>query len=108
MSLSQKHCVPCTTASAPLKRSEFAPLALQVPAWQIVEDRRLHRELKLKDFAESLALANRIGAIAEAEGHHPDLLVRWGELIIDIWTHKVGGLTEADFVLAAKIDELSK
>ncbi len=89
-----------------MERSQFEPLLSQVPDWQVIDDRRLHRQIKLHDFAQALALANTIGAIAESEGHHPDLLVRWGELAIDIWTHKVGGLSESDFILAAKIDEV--
>lgn len=62
--------------------------------------------MKTKNFLESLALANKIGEVAEEQGHHPDLLVRWGELNIELWTHKIDGLSEADFILAAKIDRL--
>ncbi|MBX9772309.1 MAG: 4a-hydroxytetrahydrobiopterin dehydratase [Candidatus Obscuribacterales bacterium] len=106
MSLSQKSCVPCRGGVPPLTRKEFEPLMAELKDWQVIDDRRLKKSYKLQNFAQALDLANKIGAIAEEQGHHPDLLVRWGELAIDLWTHKIDGLTESDFILAAKIDQL--
>jgi len=99
-------CVPCRGGIPPLEPAQIAPLAAQVPAWEVVNHHHLHRTISTKNFAESLALANRIGALAEQEGHHPDLLVAWGKLVVDIWTHKIDGLNQSDFILAAKIDEI--
>lgn len=104
MSLAEKKCDACVNAVRSLNESEYAPLLEQVKGWTVIDKHHLQKSFKTKNFQEALDLANAIGAIAEEEGHHPDLLVRWGELKIDMWTHKVDGLTEADFVLAAKID----
>jgi 4a-hydroxytetrahydrobiopterin dehydratase len=104
--LAQKNCSSCQTATRALTRPEFESMISEVPNWEVVDDHSLRRVVKTKNFAKPLALANKIGEVAESEGHHPDLLIRWGELRIEVWTHKVDGLTEADFVLAAKIDEL--
>jgi 4a-hydroxytetrahydrobiopterin dehydratase len=106
MSLSEKTCIPCRGGIPPLTRSQFEPLLTELSSWQVINESRLRKTYKTKDFAEALALANKIGALAEQQGHHPDLTVRWGELIIDLWTHKIDGLTESDFILAAKIDKL--
>ena len=106
MSLAEKKCDACVNAERSLNESEYAPLLAQIKGWNIDDKRHLQKSFKTKDFKEALDLANQIGAIAEEEGHHPDLLVRWGELRIDMWTHKVDGLTEADFVLAAKVDRI--
>lgn len=102
--LAEKRCDVCLRATRPLTREEFEPLRAQISSWEVIDDHRLRRTIKTKNFVKALELANKIGELAEEEKHHPDLLVRWGELKIDIWTHKVDGLTEADFVLAAKID----
>jgi len=77
-----------------------------VPQWRVVADHHLERAFAFADFATGLAFVNRAGAVAEAEGHHPDLLLSWGRVLVTIWTHKVDGLTESDFVLAAKLDLL--
>ena len=78
----------------------------RVEGWEHGEHRNISRTFEFPDFAAALAFANRVGEIAEAEGHHPDLLVAWGRVEVTIWTHKVNGLTESDFILAAKIDRL--
>ncbi len=108
MSLAEKTCVPCRGGVPPLTRCEFEPLLGELDEWQVVEDSRLVKSFKVGNFAEAMELANKIAAVAEEQGHHPDLLVRWGELRVDLWTHKVNGLTESDFILAAKIDGLAK
>lgn len=105
--LTEKKCNACMSATRPLTKSEFGPLLEELSTqWTVVDEHRLRRVVKTKTFAKSLALANKLAEIAEQEKHHPDLLVRWGELIIEIWTHTANGLTEADFVLAAKFEEL--
>lgn len=106
MSLAEKKCDACINAVCSLAEPEYAPLLAQVKGWSVVDKHHLQKSFKTKNFQEALDLANQIAALAEEEGHHPDLLVRWGELKIDMWTHKVDGLTEADFVLAAKIDRI--
>ncbi len=108
MSLAEKSCVPCRGGVPPLTREEFEPLLKELKGWEIKNDERLLKSYKFNDFKGSLKLANEIGELAECENHHPDLLVRWGELGIELWTHAVGGLTESDFILAAKIDKIQE
>jgi 4a-hydroxytetrahydrobiopterin dehydratase len=80
----------------------------QVPEWGVVDGHHLDRVFNFPDFRTALAFVNRVGEIAEAEGHHPDLWLAWGKVEVKIWTHKIDGLTESDFVLAAKIDRLPR
>lgn len=106
--LSTMRCEPCRGGVAPLTLEEAAPyLALIDPAWEVVDGRRLVRRFKLKHFRAALELANRIGEVAEAEGHHPDLAFGWGYLRAELHTHKIGGLHLNDFVLAARIDRVA-
>ncbi len=106
-SLAEKSCVPCKGGVPALNSAEIEPLRAQLnDEWQVVDGHHLSREVKLPDFASALKLVNRIGALAEEQGHHPDIVLSWGKVIVKIWTHKIDGLTESDFVLAAKIDEL--
>ena len=104
MGLADQHCVPCQ-GDAPLTPAQYAPLLGQVSGWQVLAH-KLTRLYSFPNFAQGLAWVNRIGALAEAEGHHPDIFLAWGQVKVEIWTHAAGGLTEADFVLAAKIDRL--
>jgi 4a-hydroxytetrahydrobiopterin dehydratase len=104
--LASKTCVPCRGGVPPLKGSQLAELAAQVPQWQIVNEHHLTRNFAFPDFREALDFVNRVGAIAEEQGHHPDILLTWGSAEITICTHKIDGLTESDFILAAKIDKL--
>ena len=107
MELAKKKCAACDGGMPILSESEANRYLEQLRDWQINRGKFLSKTFIFKNFAESLALANRIAEIAEEQRHHPDLLVRWGELGIKIWTHAVDGLTENDFILAAKIDELT-
>lgn len=107
MSLAEKKCEACISATSSLSRQDVVPLLNQLKDWEVIEDKQIRKSFVTADFAQSLELANKIGAIAESEGHHPDLLVSWGLLRVDLWTHKVNGLTEADFILAAKIDNMA-
>jgi 4a-hydroxytetrahydrobiopterin dehydratase len=105
--LTQKHCVPCRGSTPPLTRAAITPLHAQVPKWEVVDDRRLLRALAFRDFKTALAFVDRVGALAEEEGHHPDLHLSYGEVRVELWTHAIGGLSESDFILAAKIDLLA-
>lgn len=107
MSLSEKKCVPCRGGIPALTPQEVKPLLEEVNGWTVVDDFKLKQSFKFDNFKDAMNLANKIAEIAENEGHHPDLLVRWGELVVEIWTHKVNGLTESDFILAAKIDKIA-
>jgi 4a-hydroxytetrahydrobiopterin dehydratase len=108
MNLAEKKCLACSGDLPRLTEQEQKNLIAELGNWNIDRDGHLSKVIKLDDFQAALALANQVGEIAESEGHHPDLLVRWGELAVTIWTHKVNGLTESDFILAAKIDQLIK
>lgn len=100
-----KKCVPCTAATPVLKGEELKKLVQQLGGqWKVVEEKRLEREYRFNNFREALEFTNAIGAIAEEQGHHPDILLGWGKVKISLWTHKIGGLSESDFVLAAKCD----
>ena len=104
--LASKTCVPCRGGVPALKGQELAELKKQVAGWEVVHEHHLHRAYKFPDFAQALAFTNRVGELAEQQGHHPDILLTWGKVEITIWTHKIDGLTESDFILAAKIDKL--
>ncbi len=105
--LAEKQCVPCKGGVPPLSGEGLARLARELGGgWQVVEERQLEKEYRFKDFREALAFTNRVGELAEAQGHHPDIYLAWGKVKLTIWTHKINGLTESDFVLAAKADRL--
>lgn len=105
--LAEKECVPCKGAIPPLKGPELARVASELGCgWQVVREHHLEKEFKFKDFREALAFTNKIGELAEAQGHHPDIYLAWGKVNLTIWTHKIDGLTESDFVFAAKAERL--
>jgi 4a-hydroxytetrahydrobiopterin dehydratase len=104
--LAERQCVPCRGGVPPLKGDEISALSSQLPGWQVIEEHHLHRNYPFKDFRETLDFVNRVGELAEEQGHHPDICFGWGKAEVSIWTHKINGLTESDFVLAAKIDKL--
>jgi 4a-hydroxytetrahydrobiopterin dehydratase len=107
--LVRQHCAPCEGEVEPLTPAEVRDHLAAVPQWRLSDDhQRIRREWKVKDFVTALDFFRRVGDVAEAEGHHPDLhLTSYRNVAIEIWTHAVGGLTENDFILAAKIDLLS-
>ncbi len=105
--LAQKSCVPCTGGVPPVQGEELARLSEQVPDWDVAAGHHLEREFVFPDFMRALAFTNLVGELAEGEGHHPDIYLAWGKVGVKIWTHKINGLTESDFVLAAKIDRLN-
>jgi len=105
--LAQKECVPCKGGIPPLKGNDLAQMRGELdPNWKTVNDHHLEREFKFKDFREALTFTNEVGEIAEQQNHHPDIYLTWGKVKVTIWTHKVDGLTESDFILAAKLDRL--
>ncbi|HLI87193.1 MAG TPA: 4a-hydroxytetrahydrobiopterin dehydratase [Ktedonobacteraceae bacterium] len=109
--LKHMKCEACGPGTPPVSDEESSELQRQVPEWSIVERdgvRRLERVFKVKDFATALAFANRIGEIAEQEGHHPALLIEWGKVGVVWWTHSIGGLHRNDFIMAAKTDQAYK
>ena len=106
--LAEKECVPCKGGVPPLKGKDLAKLAAELGhGWQVVAERQLEKEFRFKDFREALDFTNKVGELAEVQGHHPDIYLGWGRVKLTIWTHKVNGLTESDFILAAKVDRLS-
>jgi 4a-hydroxytetrahydrobiopterin dehydratase len=106
MKLAEKHCVPCRGGVPPLQGAELENMKAQVTGWQAVDEHHLLKTYTFPDFQKALDFVNRVGAIAEQEGHHPDVYLTWGKVEVKTWTHKIDGLTESDFILAAKIDEL--
>ncbi|MGB9177793.1 MAG: 4a-hydroxytetrahydrobiopterin dehydratase [Pyrinomonadaceae bacterium] len=104
--LSGRDCVPCRGGVPPLSGEEISRLLKEVSGWEAVDEHHLRKRYEFKDFAAALEFVNRVGNLAEEQGHHPDISFGWGYAEITIWTHKINGLTESDFILAAKIDEL--
>ncbi len=107
-SLADKECVPCKGGIPPLKGPDIQNLLKQLEGWEVVEEHHLKKIYKFPNFVTALAFVNRVGELAETIGHHPDISLAWGRVGIEIWTHKINGLSESDFVLAAKIDRLKK
>ncbi|MBN1553263.1 MAG: 4a-hydroxytetrahydrobiopterin dehydratase [Phycisphaerae bacterium] len=105
-SLANKTCIPCKGGVPALRGEALEELASKTPDWDVVGEHYLHRVWTWKNFAEALAFVNRVGALAEEQGHHPTIELSWGRVVVDIHTHKIDGLTESDFILAAKIDAL--
>ena len=107
MSFAEKHCVPCEGGVMPLFRTKAEEFLKEITGWSLSSDvKKISKTFKFKNFKDALLFANKVGDIAEAEKHHPDMLVAWGRVGIELTTHAIGGLSENDFVLAAKIDEL--
>ncbi len=104
--LASKQCIPCRGGVPPLPPDRIAELLTQVHGWTIEKEYHLTRSWKFPDFVKALEFVNRVGAVAEEQGHHPDLYLSWGLVRVEIWTHKINGLTESDFILAAKFDAL--
>ncbi len=105
--LADKTCVPCRGGVPPLTGSELNALLKNIPNWSVINEHHLHREYRFPDFKQALDFVNRVGAVAEEQGHHPDMLLAWGKVEVTLWTHKINGLTEGDFIMAAKIDRLA-
>ena len=104
--LSSKQCVPCRGGVPALRGEEITRLQDQLADWKVVNEHHLQKSYRFKDFREAQAFVDRVGDLAEEQGHHPDICFGWGQAEITIWTHKIDGLTESDFILAAKIDDI--
>ena len=104
--LATKTCVPCRGGIPPLQGEELAALQTQVDGWNVVEEHHITKTFTFPNFREALKFVNRVGELAEEQGHHPDISLAWGKVGITSWTHKINGLTESDFILAAKINKL--
>ncbi|PWT90972.1 MAG: 4a-hydroxytetrahydrobiopterin dehydratase [Blastocatellia bacterium] len=104
--LVSRQCVPCRGGVPPLAGEEITKFQSQLSGWEVVNEHHLKKEYRLGNFGEALEFVNRVGELAEEQGHHPDICFGWGNVEITIWTHKINGLTESDFILAAKIDAL--
>jgi len=102
--LADMTCVPCKGGVPPLDGPAVDALLGRLDGWHAVDGRRLTKTYRFPDFAHALVFVDRVGAIAEEQGHHPDIYLAWGKVTIEIWTHKINGLTESDFILAAKCD----
>ena len=107
--LAEKECVPCKGGVPPLKGDEIAQqLGELSEGWKVVAEHHLEKTYKFKDFRGALNFTNQVGELAERIQHHPDIYLAWGEVKLTIWTHKIDGLTESDFVFAAKVDQIKK
>ena len=102
--LANKHCVPCRGGVPPLTGEPLTQLSRQVTDWKVINEHHLTKTFAFPDSKTALDFVNRVGAVAEAEGHHPDITLTWGKVDVLTYTHKIDGLTESDFILAAKID----
>lgn len=108
MDLTQKKCKPCDGGMKPLEPAAARTLAAEVPKWKLRKDEpRLWREFLFKDFVRAMKFVNRVSELAESEGHHPDIHIHYNKVKLVLWTHDLGGLSENDFILAAKIDEMN-
>jgi 4a-hydroxytetrahydrobiopterin dehydratase len=108
--LTQQKCEACTKKSSPVTQEEIAELKPQIPNWDIIEvqgESRLERSYKFSDFAKALEFTNRVGEVAEEQGHHPALLTEYGQVTVTWWTHAISGLHKNDFIMAAKTDEIA-
>jgi len=106
--LASRSCIPCQGGVPPLEGEELGALAIELGNdWQVVDGHHLEKTYKFPDFMDALAFTNKIGGLAEEVNHHPDICLGWGRVHVTLWTHKIGGLNEADFVWAAKADELA-
>jgi 4a-hydroxytetrahydrobiopterin dehydratase len=105
--LAHRHCGPCNAETPPIEGKELQRYREHLhPRWRVVEDHHLAARYDFRDFAQALDFTNRVGALAESEGHHPEICLSWGWVKVRIWTHAIDGLSENDFILAAKMDQL--
>jgi 4a-hydroxytetrahydrobiopterin dehydratase len=105
--LAQQECAPCKGGVPPLKGDDLRRLSQQLAdGWHVVNEHHLEREYKFKNFREALNFTNQVGELAEKQNHHPDIYLAWGKVKLTLWTHKIDGLTESDFIFAAKVDNI--
>lgn len=107
--LAQMECIPCKGGIPPMTAEQIAPWKERLGGdWSVVEAHHLEKEFRFKNFCQALDFTNQVGELAESIGHHPDLYLAWGKVRVTIWTHKIGGLSESDFIFAAKVDALPR
>jgi 4a-hydroxytetrahydrobiopterin dehydratase len=105
MNLADQRCIPCRGGVPPMEENRAKELLRELDdGWQLNSEGHLERVYRVRNFVQAMALANKVADIAEDEGHHPDLSIAWGKCKVEIWTHKISGLTESDFYFAAKAD----
>lgn len=104
--LSDRTCIPCRGDVPPLRGARISELSGQVPGWEVVEEHHLRRVRRFTNFRGALEFVNQVGELAEEQNHHPEICFGWGRVELVVFTHKIDGLTESDFILAAKIDRL--
>jgi len=104
--LTQQKCVPCEGDVKPFTKEQFSHYLPMVPEWSVVDDTKIERNFKFKNFVKAIEFINQVAKIAEEEGHHPDIAIRYNKVEISLWTHAIGGLSENDFILAAKVDNI--
>ena len=104
--LASRECVPCRGGVPPLKGEEITKFLTELDEWEVLNEHHLRKVFKFPDFRQAQNFVDQVGNLAEEQGHHPDICFGWGRAEISIWTHKIDGLTESDFILAAKIDQL--
>lgn len=106
--LAEKECVPCKGGVSPLQGEALDKLSTELGSqWEVIDQHHLEREFKFRNFQEALNFTNRVGALAESQNHHPDIYLAWGRVKLTLWTHKIDGLSESDFVFAAKVNNLA-
>ena len=103
--LASQTCVSCRGGVPPLKGAELQQILQEVPQWKVINEHHITRAFTFPDFRQALDFVNRVGDVAEEQGHHPDILLTWGRAEITMWTHKIDGLTRSDLIMAAKIDQ---
>ena len=105
MSLADKKCVPCEGGTPPIGEAEAQKLIAEAPGW-VLKEGHVWREFKFRNFRDAMAFVNKVAGVAEEEGHHPDMQIRYNRVSLELWTHAINGLSENDFILAAKINKL--
>ncbi|SFH13662.1 4a-hydroxytetrahydrobiopterin dehydratase [Pontibacter chinhatensis] len=109
MTLTEKKCVPCEGGVPAIEGAEIENYTCQLKSkWDVVDEKMLRRTFTFQDFKSAMTFANQVAAIAEEEGHHPDLHISWGKVVIELYTHAIGGLSENDFIVAAKVDAIKQ
>jgi len=107
--LADRECVPCKGDAAPLAGPALVHLLGRLGGgWQVVDGHHLEKIYKFRNFREALDFTNKIGEIAESQGHHPDIHLAWGRVKVEVWTHRIGGLSENDFIYAAKVEQIAR
>ncbi len=105
MELHQKKCIPCESGAMPLTEKESKKILERVPHWKL-NGNKIEREFVFKNFVEALKFVNKVGDLAESEGHHPDIHIHWNKVNLELWTHSMNGLSENDFIVASKVNSL--